>query len=82
MYRYICNYSGYKLILWLLTESIDDRQEALNRYGTLETLNSDKGSQFTSLAFAAVLKEHGIRISLDRSTGRHVRVDTSREALS
>ncbi len=82
MYRYICNYSGYKLILWLLTESIDDRQEALNRYGTLETLNSDNGSQFTSLAFTAVLKEHGIRISLDRSTGRHVRVDTSREALS
>ena len=40
-------------------------EEALNRFGPLEIFNTDQGSQFTSLAFISVLKDHGIRISMD-----------------
>jgi len=40
-------------------------EEALARFGTPEIFNTDQGSQFTSTAFTDVLKDHGIRISMD-----------------
>ena len=40
-------------------------EEAIARYGTPDIMNTDQGSQFTSLGFTALLKEHGIRISMD-----------------
>src|SRR5882724_1385039 len=40
-------------------------EEALARFGTPEIFNTDQGSQFTSTVFTDVLKEHGIRISMD-----------------
>jgi len=40
-------------------------EEAIARYGAPENVNSDQGSQFTSQAFTSLLKEHGIRISMD-----------------
>jgi putative transposase len=40
-------------------------EEALAKYSTPEIFNTDQGSQFTSTAFTDVLKEHGIRISMD-----------------
>ena len=39
--------------------------EALERYGPPAIFNSDQGSQFTSVEFTDVLKEAGIRISMD-----------------
>ena len=33
--------------------------------GAPEIMNTDQGSQFTSQAFTGLLKEHGIRISMD-----------------
>ena len=39
--------------------------EALEHYGPPEIFNSDQGSQFTSVDFTDVLKEAGIRISMD-----------------
>jgi putative transposase len=44
---------------------LDAVQEAIDQYGVPEIFNTDQGSQFTSLAFTELLKEHGIRISMD-----------------
>jgi putative transposase len=44
---------------------LDALEEALERYGRPVIFNSDQGSQFTSEAFTAKLKEHGIQISMD-----------------
>ena len=40
-------------------------EEALARYGAPEIMNTDQGSQFTSLAFTSVLQDDGIQISMD-----------------
>jgi len=39
--------------------------EATALHGVPEIVNTDQGSQFTSQAFTGLLKEHGIRISMD-----------------
>ncbi len=39
--------------------------DLLTRYGKPEIFNTDQGSQFTSEAFMGLLKQHGIRISMD-----------------
>lgn len=44
---------------------IEALEEALEKYGPPEIFNSDQGSQFTSLNFTKVLKEHAIQISMD-----------------
>ena len=44
---------------------VEALHEALERYGPPEIFNSDQGSQFTSVEFTDVLKEAGIRISMD-----------------
>ena len=40
-------------------------EEAMDRYGKPEIFNTDQGSQFTSYAFTQVLKDAGVRISMD-----------------
>jgi putative transposase len=40
-------------------------EEAISRYGTPEIMNTDQGSQFTSQAFTGLIKENGIKISMD-----------------
>lgn len=44
---------------------VDALQEAITRYGKPEIFNTDQGSQFTSLDFTQVLKDHQIAISMD-----------------
>ena len=39
--------------------------EAIEKYGSPEILNTDQGGQFTSDAFIDVLKSNGIQISMD-----------------
>lgn len=62
-------YSRY-VISWRLSNTLDDDfcvaalEEALSK-GTPEIFNTDQGSQFTGDAFTGLLKEHGIRISMD-----------------
>ena len=46
-------------------------QEALDRYGSPNVLNTDQGMQFTSAAFPGVLAASGVRISMD-GKGRHL----------
>jgi putative transposase len=44
---------------------IEALEEAIAKYGPPEIFNSDQGSQFTSDDFTQVLKDHGIKISMD-----------------
>ena len=44
---------------------IDALEEAMQRHGKPEIMNTDQGSQFTSLEFIQALKENGIQISMD-----------------
>ncbi len=44
---------------------LDALEEAIQKYGKPEIMNTDQGSQFTSLAFTQFLKDNGIRISMD-----------------
>ncbi len=44
---------------------LDALEEAIAKYGKPEIMNTDQGSQFTSLAFTHYLKDNGIHISMD-----------------
>jgi len=60
-----------RLLAWRLSNSMDVRfclealEEAMLRFGRPEIMNSDQGSQFTSLAFTSVLEANGVSISMD-----------------
>ena len=60
-----------RVLAWRLSNTIttdfyvEALEEAIARYGSPEIFNTDHGSQFTSAEFTSVLKEHGIRISMD-----------------
>ncbi len=60
-----------KVLSWRLSNTLEPEfcvaalEEALQRYGRPEIFNTDQGSQFTSLAFTRVLKDAGVRISMD-----------------
>jgi len=60
-----------KVLSWRLSNTLDPEfcvaalEEALGRYGIPEIFNTDQGSQFTSEAFTDVLKDAGVRISMD-----------------
>ena len=40
-------------------------EKAITQYGPPEIFNTDQGSQFTSVEFTQVLKDHGVKISMD-----------------
>jgi putative transposase len=44
---------------------LDALEEAIGKYGKPDIMNTDQGSQFTSLAFTQYLKDNDIRISMD-----------------
>jgi putative transposase len=44
---------------------VDALHEAIARFGAPEIVNTDQGSQFTSTAWTDVLKDAGVRISMD-----------------
>ena len=60
-----------KVLSWRVSITMDVHfclealAEAMARFGSPEIMNTDQGSQFTSLAFTGRLKDHGIRISMD-----------------
>ena len=67
----IMDWATRKVLSWRLSNSQDADfcvaalEEALQRYGKPEIFNTDQGSQFTSYAFTSVLKDAGIKISMD-----------------
>ena len=67
----IMDWATRKVLAWRLSNTMDvgfcvmALEEALVRFGTPDIFNTDQGSQFTSFAFTAVLKDAEIRISMD-----------------
>ena len=67
----IMDWYSRKVLSWRVSNSmdadfcVDALEEAISRYGAPDIFNTDQGAQFTSEAFTGVLKEAGIRISMD-----------------
>lgn len=67
----IMDWHSRKVLSWRLSNTMDTAfcvealEEALSLYGAPEIFNTDQGSQFTSFDFTGVLKENGIKISMD-----------------
>ncbi len=67
----VMDWASRRVLSWRLSNTLttdfcmEAVQEALARYGIPEIFNTDQGSQFTSLEFTQLLKEHDIAISMD-----------------
>lgn len=67
----ILDWYSRKVLSWKLSNTMDTSfcisaiSEAIKEFGVPEISNSDQGSQFTSMDFTNLLKEHNIRISMD-----------------
>jgi putative transposase len=67
----VMDWASRKVLSWRLSNTltadfcIEAVQGAISRYGVPEIFNPDQGSQFTSVAFTQVLRDHGIAISMD-----------------
>ena len=67
----VMDWASRKVLSWRLSNTLDAHfcvealHEALEHDGPPEIFNSDQGSQFTSVDVTDVLKEAGIRISMD-----------------
>ena len=73
----IMDWASRRVLAWQTSNTltadfcVEALHEALARHGTPEIFNTDQGSQFTSADFTDVLKDAGVRISMD-SKGRWV----------
>ena len=73
----IMDWATRHVLSWRLSNSMDTSfciealEEAIGRYGRPEIFNTDQGSQFTSQAFTGVLRDAGIKISMD-GRGRYL----------
>lgn len=67
----VMDWATRKVLSWRLSNSMDVEfciaalEEALARYGAPEIFNTDQGSQFTSPRFVDLLKDAGVRVSMD-----------------
>lgn len=67
----IMDWFSRKALAWRLSNTMEADfcvaalEEAIARHGRPDIFNTDQGSQFTSSAFTATLKDAGIRISMD-----------------
>jgi len=67
----VMDWHSRKVLSWRLSNTMDvdscisALEEALAKYVRPDIFNTDQGSQFTSFAFTSVLRENGIRISMD-----------------
>ena len=67
----VMDWSTRKVLSWRVSNTmdvefcIDALEEALARFGRPEIFNTDQGSRFTSPRFTGVLREAGVRISMD-----------------
>lgn len=67
----IMDWHSRKVLSWRLSNTMDADfcvsalEEALAKYGKPDIFNTDQGSQFTCFAFTNILRDNGIRISMD-----------------
>ena len=67
----VMDWATRKVLAWRVSNTMDVEfciealEEALARFGRPEIFNTDQGSQFTSPRFTGVLRNTGVRISMD-----------------
>jgi putative transposase len=67
----VVDWFSRKILAWKLSITLDTAfcieavEEALQNYGAPQIFNTDQGSQFTSVAFTGLLRQHEIAISMD-----------------
>ncbi len=67
----VVDWSTRRVLAWRRSITMDVQfchevvAEAVTQYGTPDILNTDQGSQFTSLVFVGFLKAQGICFSID-----------------
>ena len=67
----VVDWHSRRVLSWRVSISMDTAfcieavEEALANHGAPALFNTDQGSQFTSLAFTELLKQHNIEISMD-----------------
>ncbi len=67
----VMDWASRRVLSWRISNTlttdfcVEAVEEAVQRYGAPEIFNTDQGSQFTSLEFTQLLKNHGIQISMD-----------------
>lgn len=67
----VVDWASRRVLSWRLSNTlttdfcIEAVEEAMRKYGKPEIFNTDQGCQFTSLEFTGLLKDNGIRISMD-----------------
>jgi putative transposase len=67
----VMDWATRKVLSWRVSNTleadfcIEALEEALERFGRPEIFNTDQGSQFTSPRFTGVLRDAGVRISMD-----------------
>jgi putative transposase len=67
----VMDWATRKVLTWRVSNTMDADfciealEEAVERFGRPEIFNTDQGSQFTSPRFTGVLREAGVRISMD-----------------
>lgn len=73
----IMDWYSRRVLAWRVSTTLETEfciealQEALKRYGKPEIFNTDQGSQFTDARFTGVLRNAGIKISMD-GKGRYL----------
>ena len=73
----IMDWYSRKVLAWRLSNSMDADfcvealKEALAKHGKPEIFNTDQGSQFTSIEWAAFLKHHNLEHSMSRRGNCH-----------
>ncbi len=67
----VVDWASRRVLAWRLSNTlttdfcIEAVSEAIRKYGRPEVFNTDQGCQFTSVEFTTLLKDNGIRISMD-----------------
>ena len=67
----VMDWATRRILSWRLSNTltadfcVEALQEAIDHYGTPEIVNTDQGSQFTSLDFVNAVLSQGIRLSMD-----------------
>jgi putative transposase len=67
----VMDWATRKVLSWRVSNTLDVEfciealEEALARFGRPDIFNTDQGSQFTSPRFTGVLRDAGVRISMD-----------------
>jgi putative transposase len=67
----VVDWASRRVLSWRLSNTLttdfcmEAVSEAIRKYGKPEIFNTDQGCQFTSVEFTTLLKDNGIRISMD-----------------